>query len=91
MITEILGWIGSACFAACGIPQAWQCYRQGHACGVNDLFLTLWMLGEITYAAAVWMQFGWVWWMMANYLVNFVVISVIIGYRVHDHATGPEV
>ena len=81
MIT-LLGWIGSLCFAAAGIPQGCQCIRQGHANGVSLLMLILWLIGEVCYVVAVLAEFGWVWWLLANYLTNLVVISVILAYKV---------
>lgn len=77
----ILGWIGSICFAVCGIPQAAQCARQGHARGISMLFLVLWLIGEICYATAMCMEFGWVWWMMTNYIFNTICLLVIFRYR----------
>ncbi len=44
---EPLGWIMTIAFIACGIPQAWQCYRQGHSKGLSPTFIALWFLGEI--------------------------------------------
>jgi hypothetical protein len=84
-MTAALGCIGSICFAACGIPQAWQCHRQGHARGVNEWFLALWLLGEVCYIVAVLLEFGWVWWMLTNYTINLLVICVIIYYKVRGH------
>jgi len=77
----ILGWIGSVCFAACGLPQAAQCMRQGHANGLSPLFLALWSGGEVCYVSAVLLEFGWVWWMIVNYFVNILCLLVICRYR----------
>ena len=81
MITA-LGWIGSFCFAAAGIPQVCQCIKQGHARGVSLWILILWLIGEVCYVMAVFSEFGWVWWQLANYLTNVIVISVILAYKV---------
>ena len=78
---SVIGWIGSVCFALCGVPQAVACYRQGHAKGISTIFLLLWASGEVLYIIAVFMEFGFVAWMMANYFTNLVSISVIIRYR----------
>lgn len=45
------------------------------------LFLLLWMIGEIFYATAMCIEFGWVWWMMTNYIFNAVCLMVIFRYR----------
>jgi len=77
MVAEVVGWIGSICFAMCGVPQAYKCIRQGHADGLSPWFLLLWFVGEICYVGAVLLQFGWVGWMMFNYVLNIVCIVVI--------------
>lgn len=78
----LLGWIGSICFAICGAPQAFKCVLDGHGRGLSRLFLSLWLGGELCYVAAVWMEFGWVSWMMVNYILNIVWILVILKYMV---------
>jgi len=82
MIATTIGWLGSICFAACGIPQAIRCARQGHADGLSPWFLAFWLLGEVCYVAAVLMEFGWVGWMMVNYIVNLICLFVIWRYRI---------
>lgn len=69
-MTNVLGWVGSVCFALCGAPQAAKCVWQGHARGLSLWFLGLWLAGEICYVAAVLTEFGWVAWMMVNYTLN---------------------
>lgn len=81
MVAAVIGWIGSICFAACGIPQAIRCVQQGHANGLSPWFLILWLIGEVCYVAAVLMQFGWVWWMMVNYIINLICLLVLCRYR----------
>jgi uncharacterized protein with PQ loop repeat len=80
MIATTIGWIGSVCFAFCGIPQAIRVARQGHADGLSPWFLIFWVLGEVCYVAAVLLEFGWVGWMMFNYLVNLASLTVICRY-----------
>lgn len=79
---ELIGWIGSICFALCGAPQAIQCVRQGHACGLSHSMLALWFLGEICYIISVWATLGFILWMMANYILNLVWLSIIAYYSV---------
>ncbi len=81
---DIIGWIGSVAFALCGVPQAWECYKNGTARGINPLFVALWLVGEVCYVISVLLKFGWVNWMMFNYGANIVSISVIIFYLVRD-------
>jgi uncharacterized protein with PQ loop repeat len=82
MTTTVIGWIGSICFAACGVPQVVQCVRQGHARGLSPVFLMLWLIGEVCYVAAILMEFGWVGWMMVNYLINLLCLVIICWYRI---------
>lgn len=77
MVALVLGWIGSICFALAGMPQAWRCYCQGHSRGLSPLFLGLWFTGEVCYVAAVLLQFGWVGWMLTNYIVNILCILIM--------------
>ena len=89
-MADFIGWIGSIAFAICGIPQAWDCYKNRTARGINPLFVGLWLVGEICYVASVLMKFGWVNWMMFNYMANIFSISVIIYYLFMDRKkSGP--
>ena len=83
-MADFIGWIGSIAFAICGIPQAWECYKNRSARGINPLFIILWLTGEICYVASVLMKFGWVNWMMFNYMANIFSITVIMYYLVLD-------
>lgn len=79
-MTLLLGWIGAFCFSACAIPQTLKCMKQGHARGLSPWFLWLWFGGEIFYGSAVYLEFGWVWWMMVNYVLNIICILIIFRY-----------
>ena len=76
----ILGWIGSLCFAFCGVPQLVKCLKQGNAYGVSGLFLLLWLLGEIFFTGATLLEFGVVWWLLFNYILNTICILIIGHY-----------
>lgn len=45
MSPEIFGWVGSLLLSVCSIPQAIQCYRQGHANGLSSHMIWLWGAG----------------------------------------------
>lgn len=83
-MADLIGWIGSVAFALCGIPQAWECFKQKSARGINPGFVGLWLVGEVCYVASILMKFGWVTWMMFNYTANIFSIAVIIYYLIHD-------
>ena len=84
MTADIIGWIGSVAFAICGLPQAWECYKNKSAKGINQLFVGLWLIGEVCYVVSVLLKFGWVSWMMFNYLANIFSIVVILYYLIKD-------
>lgn len=76
----LMGWLGSICFAICGAPQAWQCYKRGNAHGVNSSFLLLWLGGEIftlIYVIPDKIDLP----RLVNYLINIVFIAIIVYYR----------
>ena len=84
MSADFLGWIGSVAFAVCGLPQAWECYRNGSAQGISPVFVALWFIGEVCYVISVLMKFGWVSWMMFNYIANIFSITIIVIYLIKD-------
>ncbi len=79
MITTI-GWIGSVCLAFSGAPQAYKCLRQGHADGLSIYMLSLWFVGEVCYIVATIGEFGIVPWMLFNYIMNLICVSVILWF-----------
>lgn len=84
-MVEIIGWIGSVCFAACAIPQAWQCMRQGDARGISLAFLLLWLCGEVLYYTAFILQFGLILWVVFNFIANVICITIILLYYRKGH------
>ena len=76
----IVGWIGSLCLSFSGMPQAFKCWKQGHARGLSICTLSLWFGGEVCYVIATIGQFGLVWWLLTNYLFNLFFISVMLWY-----------
>lgn len=79
MISTI-GWIGTLLLSFSGMPQAYQCYRQGHARGLSILTLMMWFTGEICYVVATIGEFGLVWWLLTNYILNILFISMMLRY-----------
>jgi len=80
MVINIIGWIGSACFAICGAPQAWLSYTQGHSKGVDKTFLWLWLVGELCMIVYVPTKLAWDWPIMVNLVLNTFFILVIMKY-----------
>lgn len=76
---EIFGWIGSALFAMCGLPQAAQSAREGHSRGLSWLFLLMWFFGEVFTLVYVWPKMDVP--LLANYCTNMVFLLVILFYK----------
>ena len=84
MLADVIGWAGSIAFAVCGLPQAWECIKTKSAKGISAGFIGLWFLGEVCYVASILMKYGWVNWMMFNYLCNILSILIISYYALQD-------
>ena len=76
---ELIGWLGSICFALCALPQAVMSYRQGHSDGMSWGLLLLWMVGEILTLIYVAPKAHWP--LIFNYAGNLVLLQVIIYYK----------
>jgi uncharacterized protein with PQ loop repeat len=81
-IMEIIGWIGSMMFAFCALPQCIMVCKQKHANGLSWAFLSMWAIGEILCFLYVLMQPIIQIPLLANYVINFVMLMVIIWYKV---------
>lgn len=80
-IDRVVGWIGSSAFMLCAVPQAAQSIIDGHSDGMNQLFLWLWILGELCMTWYVWRSRGFDAPLHLNYLINFICLVVITWYR----------
>jgi len=79
---EIIGWIGSMLFAFCALPQCIMVCRQKHAHGLSWGFLLMWLLGEVLCFWYVAMQPMMQVPLLANYVINFAMLIVIIWYKI---------
>ena len=86
---EIIGWIGSAMFAMCGLPQAVQSSREGHSDGLSWLFLLMWFFGEIFTMIYVWPKMDYP--LLANYLTNMVFLVIILFYKISPRTKNENV
>lgn len=77
---EIMGWIGSICLAICGIPQAWQSYKDKHSDGISWGFVLLWAFGEIFALAYVYDKLDLP--LLLNYATNILILAVILFYKI---------
>lgn len=80
-IFEILGWLGSICLAICGIPQAWQSYRDKHSEGISWGFILLWTFGEVFALAYVYDKLDLP--LLLNYATNILILAVILYYKIN--------
>ena len=76
---EALGWIGGSLLAVCGIPQAIQAMKDGHANGLNWGFIGMWGMGEIFTLAYVFPKLDWP--LLFNYSVNLIFLLPIVFYK----------
>ncbi len=78
---EVIGWIAGLLFAFCGLPQAIQCYKQGHAKGVSSTFILMWLTGEILMQVYVLEKHGFDMPLLVNYWINTIFALVIVRYK----------
>ncbi len=78
---DVVGWVGATSLALCGLPQAIKSWKEGHAKGIAHGMVLLWLLGEgamLTYAGIKYTSdFA----LLANYIVNALVVVVIAKYK----------
>ena len=79
-IFEIMGWLGSICLAICGIPQAWQSYKDKHSDGISWGFVLLWAFGEVFALVYVYDKLDLP--LLLNYATNILILGVILYYKV---------
>lgn len=69
-------------FALCALPQVIMVYRQKHAHGLSWGFLNMWFWGEVLcfyyVASQPILQIP----LLANYVLNFILLLVIFFYKV---------
>jgi hypothetical protein len=79
---EIIGWIGAGLFAICALPQAWQCWREGHSRGLNWFFLLAWGGGEILMIIYVLPKMDIP--LLANYFINMIFLIIMLYYKIWE-------
>jgi uncharacterized protein with PQ loop repeat len=78
----MFGWIGSIMFAFCGLPQAIKTIKEGHARGMDSLFLLMWTFGEVFTLIEVLANSSHLHYLVFNYLANLVFLVVILIYKI---------
>lgn len=78
-VMSIIAWVGGVMLAICALPQAWQCYKDRHADGLNHGFLFLWGGGEVLLAIYTFYLGEWA--LLFNYATNILLIAVMYRYK----------
>jgi uncharacterized protein with PQ loop repeat len=76
---EIVGWIGSVLLALCGLPLAWQSFRDKHSHGISNAFLVMWLVGELLTFSYVLPKKDYP--LLFNYGLNIVCLVIVIRYK----------
>ncbi len=76
---ELIGWVGGILLAICGVPQAYQSWKEGNSKGISWVFLWLWLAGEIMVLIYIFPKYLIP--LILNYGLNIIVISIIIWYK----------
>ena len=82
MLIETIGWTGNIIFAICGLPQVVKTFRSKSAHDLSELFLWLWLIGElltfIYILASDWRSATTHFPLYFNYAVNLFMASYLI-------------
>lgn len=76
----MVGWVGAALLAFCGLPQAVHSWRTGSSDGVTWGLISMWGIGEVLTLVYVLPKMDWP--LLFNYAANIVFLSVIMWYKV---------
>lgn len=80
-LIDLCGIVGPAALALCGLPQAIQVARQGHARGMGWPLLSLWLFGEVLTLVFVACTVNDAVALVMNYAANAVIVGVMCWYR----------
>ncbi len=79
---EIIGIVGAVCFALCGIPQVYKCYKDKSAQDISWAFLYLWAMGAVcsfVYAASM-QSYA----LMLNFGCSVICSAIISVYKIRE-------
>jgi uncharacterized protein with PQ loop repeat len=76
-----LGTFGTICLALSGLPQAILSIKDGHAKGVAQWTILLWVLGEAAMVAYALYFYRSDYILLLNYVSNFLLVLVIFKYK----------
>jgi len=78
---ESIGWIAGLLFAFCGLPQSIKSYKDGHSRGISNLFMWMWLVGELLMQVYVYLKHGLDMPLLVNYWINTIFCIVILKYK----------
>jgi len=79
-VLELVGVIGTTCFALSGVPQMIKAIHEGHAHGVAHGTIWLWIIGEalmLTYTTVKYLDLI----LLVNYTANLLIVGTIGYYK----------
>lgn len=77
---EIAGYIGAACLALCGLPQAMKCIRDKNADSCTWMFVICLFIGTIAFLVYVIKLHNYP--LIINYGINFLSSLVMLRYKI---------
>lgn len=89
---ELIGWLGSIALALCAFPAAIKVYQEKHAYYLSGASIALWYVGEwLTFIYLLGGTKSLSWPLIANYIANIVLVSIIVYYKLWPtHTEGPQ-
>lgn len=79
---QLVGWLSGILLALCGLPLAYQAWRDGHSRSISNSFLVLWFLGEVFALIYVVSKSDYP--LIFNYLWNIIFLVVVIRYKLKE-------
>ncbi len=77
---QVAGWLGGALLACCALPLVVSTVRDGHAHGVDPVFLALWFSGEAAMLVHVLFVEASLP-LKLNYIANVIMVGIVGWYR----------
>ena len=78
---DLVGLLGGACFAYCGVPAAYLTVRKGSSIGTPISVAWMITLGAITMYGYLLARYGFDWVLAVNYAVEFLSWATIVWYH----------
>lgn len=86
LFSYIMGYIGSALLSFCGAPEAYLAIKRKRS-DLSWTFLAMWGGGEVFLAIPMFLEIK-VSFLMLNYILNLIFISIICYYKIKGAKTN---